>query len=140
MSKENTEVVRRGQEARSAGRIGEWIDTLDPDIEWDISGYPMPDFPVTGKGRAEFVAHVTKYWSLWNDYSQTVQKTFDVGDDVLVVLHEYARMRNSDEAVERDVATIWTIRGGRRVRFRAFQDPAEAFRFAGLEESSLRAR
>jgi ketosteroid isomerase-like protein len=135
VSEENTEVVRRGQEARSAGRIGEWIDTLDPDIEWDITGYPMPDFPERGKGRAEFVAHVTKYWSLWNDYSQTVAKTYDVGDDVLVVLHEHARMRKSDEAIERDVATIWTIQNGRRVLFRAFEDPAEAMKIAGLAES-----
>jgi ketosteroid isomerase-like protein len=134
VSQENTDVVRRGQQARSAGRIGEWIDTLDPEIEWDISGYPMPDFPVRGRGRSAFVAHVTKYWSIWNDYTQTVEKTVDVGDDVLVFLHETAHKRNCDEVVERDVATIWTIQDGRRVRFRAFEDRAEAVKAAGLDE------
>ncbi|HEX3511563.1 MAG TPA: nuclear transport factor 2 family protein [Solirubrobacteraceae bacterium] len=134
MSQDNTEVVRRGQEARSAGRIGEWITTLDPEIEWDISGYPLPDFPLQGKGRAAFVAHVTKYWSIWNDYSQTVQKTVDIGDEVLVFLHESARLRNCDEFVERDVATIWTIENGVRVRFRAFEHRADALKAAGLDE------
>ncbi len=86
VSQENVEVVKRGQQARSEGRVGEWISTLDPDIEWDISGYPLPDFPERGRGRDAFVAHVTKYWSLWNDYAQTVEKTFDVGDDVVVFL------------------------------------------------------
>jgi ketosteroid isomerase-like protein len=134
MSQENAEVVRRGQQARSKGNIGEWLGTLDPEIEWDISGYPMPDFPVTGKGRAEFVAHVTNYWSLWNDYSQTVEKTFDIGDDVLVLLHETARRRNSDMVIERDIATIWTIQDGVRTRFRAFQHPGEAMTAAGLTD------
>jgi ketosteroid isomerase-like protein len=134
MSGDNIEVVRRGQEARSAGRVGEWIDTLDPNIEWDISGYPLPNFPERGAGRDSFIGHITKYWSLWNDYAQTVEKTIDVGDDVVVFLHERARMRNSDAAVERDVATIWTVRNGVRVRFRAFEHPADALRAVGMDE------
>jgi ketosteroid isomerase-like protein len=134
MSRENLDVVRRGYEARSAGRIVEWIDTLDPDIEWDISGYPLPDFPERGSGRDAFVGHVTKYWSLWNDYAQTVVKTVDAGDDVVVFLHECARLRGSDEAVERDVATIWTIHDGVRVRFRAFERPADALKAVGVDE------
>lgn len=134
MSRENIEVVRHGYEARSAGRVIEWIQTLDPNIEWDISGYPLPEFPERGRGRDEFVGHVTKYWSLWNDYAQTVEKTFDVGDDVVVVLRERVRLRHSDELVERETATIWTIKDGVRVRFRAFEQPADALRVAGIDE------
>jgi ketosteroid isomerase-like protein len=133
VSRENIQLVQRGHEARSAGRIAEWIDTLDPEIEWDISGYPLPDFPITGRGRASFVRHITKYWSLWNDYAQTVEKKIDVGDDVVVILRERARMRNSDVAVERDVATVWTIHDGVRVRFRAFEHPADALKAVGVE-------
>jgi ketosteroid isomerase-like protein len=134
MSRENLEVVQRGHEARSAGRVGEWIDTLDPDIEWDISGYPLPEFPERGRGRDSFVGHVTKYWSLWNDYAQTAMKTIDVGDDVVVFLRERARLRHSDEIVEREVATIWTIHNGVRVRFRAFEHPPDALKAVGLDE------
>jgi ketosteroid isomerase-like protein len=133
VTRENVEVVQRGAAARSAGRIGEWINTLDPNIEWDISGYPLPEFPVRGSGRDAFVRHITKYWSLWNDYAQTVEKTIDVGDDVLVVLRECARMRNSDAPVEREVATIWTIHDGVRVRFRAFERPADALKAVGMD-------
>jgi ketosteroid isomerase-like protein len=136
VSQENMEVVRRGHEARSAGRIGEWINTLDPDIEWDISGYPVPDFPVRGSGRDSFVRHITKYWSLWNDYVQTVENTVDVGDDVVVLLRERARLRNSDAPVEREVAMVWTIHNGVRVRFRAFECQADALKAAGIDESS----
>lgn len=132
MSQENLEVVRRGHEARSAGRIGEWIDTLDPNIEWDISGYPVPGFPVRGSGRDAFIGHVTKYWSRWNDYAQTVARTVDAGDEVVVVLRECARLRNSDAAVEREVAAVWTIRDGVRVRFRAFERTDDALEAVGV--------
>jgi len=134
VSRDNVEVVRRGQEARSAGRVGEWIETLDPNIEWDISGYPLPDFPERGSGRDSFIAHITKYWSRWNDYAQTVEKTIDVGDDVVVILRERGRRRNSDASVDREVATIWTLRNGVRVRFRAFERPADALKAVGMDD------
>ena len=134
VTRDNIEVVRRGAEARSSGRFGEWIDTLDPNIEWDISGYPLPDFPERGSGRDLFIAHVTKYWSRWNDYAQTVERTIEAGDDVLVILRERGRRRNSDAAVEREIATIWTVRNGVRVRFRAFERPRDALKAAGIDE------
>jgi ketosteroid isomerase-like protein len=134
VSRQNVEVIRRGHEARSAGRIGEWIDTLDPQIEWDISAYPVAGFPERGRGRDKFVRHVTKYWSLWNDYSQAVVKTVDVGDEVLVILRERARLRNSDTPTERQVATIWTIHDGVRIRFRAFESPDDAMRAVGIDQ------
>jgi ketosteroid isomerase-like protein len=134
MSESNKQVVQRGHEARSAGRIGDWIGTLDPNIEWDISGYPVAGFPERGSGRDAFVMYVTKYWSVWNDYSQDLKEMIDVGDNVVVVLHEHARVRNSDADVERDVATVWTIEHGVRVRFRAFASREEALHAAGQED------
>jgi ketosteroid isomerase-like protein len=132
MSDQNKKVVQRGHEARSKGQIWEWVQTLDPDIEWDISGYPIAGFPRQGRGRDEFVAHVTKYWSLWNDYSQEVKEMIEDGDNVIVVLHERARLRNSDADLERDVAAVWTIEGGKRVRFRAFATREAALKAAGV--------
>ena len=76
---------------------------------------------------------MTKYWSLWNDYSQDVKEMIDAGDNVVVVLHEHARLRNSDADLERDVAAVWTIQDGKRVRFRAFSRREDALRAAGIE-------
>ncbi len=128
MPDQNKQVVERGHEARSTGRIADWIETLDPDIEWDISGYPVAGFPQRGHGRNEFVAYVSKYWSLWNDYSQDVAEMIEEGDEVIVVFREHARLRNSDAGLERELAAVWTIRDGKRARFRAF-----ASREAALE-------
>ena len=134
MSDQNKQVVQRGHEARSTGRIWDWVETLDPEIEWDISGYPIAGFPPQGSGRNEFVAHVTKYWSLWNDYSQDVKEMIEDGDDVVVVLAEHARLRNSDVPLEREVAVVWTIENGKRVRFRAFAGREDALAAVRGEE------
>jgi ketosteroid isomerase-like protein len=134
MSEENKELVTRGHKARSSGRVGEWINTLDPDIEWDISGYPLPEFPERGRGRDAFVGHITTYWSRWNDYAQAVDEMIDAGDEIVVVLHEQARLRNSDKVVERNVTAVWTVRDGVRIRFRAFGDRDDALKAVGLAE------
>ncbi len=134
MSELNKQVVQRGQQARVTGRIRDWMDTLDPQIEWDISGFPVPGFPLRGAGRDEFVAYMTRYWSIWNDYEQDMKEMIDVGDEVVVLLHEHARKRNSDADVERDVAIVWTVADGRRARFRAFASRADALRAVGVQE------
>jgi ketosteroid isomerase-like protein len=126
MTEENRQVVERGHEARSTGRIVDWIDTLDPEIEWDISGYPVAGFPQRGTGRNEFVAHVAKYWSMWNDYSQDVKEMIEEGNTVVVVLSEHARLRSSDADLDREVAAVWTIENGKRVRFQAFASREDA--------------
>jgi ketosteroid isomerase-like protein len=133
MTEHNRQVVRRGFEARSAGRIYDWMETLDPDIEWDISGYPVEGFPLRGAGRSEFIGHVARYWSIWNDYAQDVKEMYETGDRVVVVMHEHARRRNSDADLERDVVAVWTIAGGRRVRFQAFADREAALQAAGID-------
>ena len=44
MSEENVEIVRRGYEAYGRGDLHAWLKTIDPDIRWDISTYPLPIF------------------------------------------------------------------------------------------------
>jgi ketosteroid isomerase-like protein len=41
MSQENVDVIRASFEFWRDGRTGEWIGTLDADIEWDISAHPL---------------------------------------------------------------------------------------------------
>jgi hypothetical protein len=44
MSQENVERVRDNFRRFQSGDQG-WIETIDPDIEWDISAHPLPDVP-----------------------------------------------------------------------------------------------
>jgi hypothetical protein len=58
MSEENVEVVRRGRASRlrrvvGSGDFDRYLETIDPDIRWDISAHPLPDVPNTGQGPTE---------------------------------------------------------------------------------------
>ncbi len=134
MSQENVEVIRAGFEFWRDGRMGEWIETLEADIEWDISAHPLPDFPDRGSGRDAFVGHMGHYQSGWTDYEASAKELIDRGDNVVVILHERARMPDSGMMLDRDLPTVWAVRDGRAARLRVFKTRAEALEAAGLSE------
>jgi ketosteroid isomerase-like protein len=134
MSQENVEVIRASFEFWRDGRTGEWIETLDAEIEWDISAHPLPDFPDRGSGRDAFVGHMGNYLSGWTDYEASTKELIDRGDNVVVILYERARMPDSDMMLDRDLPTVWAVRDGRAVRFRVFKTRAEALEAVGLSE------
>jgi ketosteroid isomerase-like protein len=134
MSQENVEAVKRSFELWRDGSIGEWIETLDPDIEWDVPAHPLPDFPNRGSGRDAFLGHLGDYVSGWNDYEVSSRELIDAGDEVVLILHERARMRDSDMMLDRDLPTVLTVRDGRAVRHRVFKTRADALEAVGLRE------
>ena len=127
-------MVRAGFERWCDGRMGEWIATLDGDIEWDISAHPLPDFPDRGRGRDAFVGHMGDYLSGWIAYEASAKELIDRGDDVVLIMHERARMPDSGMMLDRDLPTVWTVRDGRAVRLRVFKARAEALEAVGLQE------
>jgi ketosteroid isomerase-like protein len=135
MSQENVEVVRGNFELLwRDGRFDEWIETLDPDIEWDISAHPLPDFPNTGSGRDAFVRHLATYLRGWNDYEVSIKELIGREEEVVLIQHERARMRDTEVVLDRDLPTVVTVRGGRAVRYRVFKTRADALEAAGISE------
>jgi ketosteroid isomerase-like protein len=110
-----------------------WMEWMDPEIGWDFSAYPLADLPTHGRGSQELVTQVMDiYFSGWVDYRAEITEAIDGGDDVVVVMHEVARMRGSDTVLERDVAHIWTFRGGKWVFWQIFPTREAALEAAGL--------
>jgi ketosteroid isomerase-like protein len=113
MSQENVEIAREAFR-RFHAEDKTWIDWIDRDIGWDFSAYPLADLPSIGRGRDELLRDVLDiYFSGWLDYRGEIVETVDAGDDVVVIIHEAARMRDSDAVLERDVAHVWTFREGK---------------------------
>ena len=69
----------------------------------------------------------------WNDYSSTIKEIFEVDDEVILVVHETAIMRDSGVPLERDLVQRWTVRDGKGVFFRVFPTKQDA-EAAGLRE------
>jgi uncharacterized protein len=134
MSQENVELVRRGFELFQKGPVDAWIETLDPELEWDISAHPLPDFPNAGSGRDAFVGHMATYVSGWNDYEVSISELIGRDDEVVVIQHERARMRGSEMMLDRDLPVVLTVREGRVGRFRVFKTRDQALEAAGLSE------
>ena len=134
MSRENVELVARAWDLWERREFDAWLETIDPQIEWDISAYPLLDWPDRGKGREEWLRHLSGYVEAWIDHSQEVRELIDAGDDVVVVVHETARMRDSGATVDRMVNFVFTVRKGRAVRFRVFLTKEDALEAAGLRQ------
>jgi ketosteroid isomerase-like protein len=58
----------------------------------------------------------------------------DAGDDVVVVVHETARLRDSGTALDRDLVEVWTLRDGLAVLFRVFPTKAAPLDAVGIGE------
>jgi ketosteroid isomerase-like protein len=133
MSRENVEIMRSSYELWLRGESDAWLETIDPDIGWDISAHPLPDVPNHGQGREALLTDMlATYLSGWNDYSSELKELIDAGDHVVAVIHETAKMRETGVALDRDLVQLWTIREGRVTFLRVFRTKAEALEAAGL--------
>jgi ketosteroid isomerase-like protein len=132
MSQENVEYVREAFDRFQAGDAG-WADLVHPDVEWDISAHPLPDVPNTGRGRDNLLTAVlATYLGGWLDYRSEIKEIIDAGDDVVLVLHETARLRDSGATLDRDIVQVWTVSGREWVFFRVFPTKAQALEAIGL--------
>ena len=137
MSQENVEGLRQGlqlwaQQGNRADVFG--TEAFDPEIEWDISAHPLPDWPNTGRGRENLQRYITNYLSNWRDYRAEASELIDAGNDVVVVLHEMVGMTGSDIVLERDLHQVWTFRNRVVVGLRVFKTRAQALEAAGLSD------
>jgi ketosteroid isomerase-like protein len=135
MSQENVEVVRRSTEEWLRGNLEGWLETIDPEIGWDISTHPLPDVPNRGRGREALMTDMlATYLSGWNDYSANIKEVSEAGEQVILVLRETATMRDTGVPLERDLVQLWTVRDGRGTFLRVFRTKEEALQAAGLSE------
>jgi ketosteroid isomerase-like protein len=132
MSQENVEIVRTALEAsqRNEGRY----DLLDPDFAWDFSAYTGLDVAPKGTGRENFRRLMERYRRAWLDYHIALKELVDAGSEVVVVVHETARLKHTEMLIERDMAQVLTLQDGRIVRMRSYQTKQEALEAVGLRE------
>lgn len=142
MSSEDVNIVR---EAFKAGI------NLDPrlDSTWrSASEWLLPDFEYredpawpgagTYKGLAAFREVAIAYREALNEMHFEAEEFIDAGDQVLVLIHWWARGKSGLEA-EMEQAGIFTVRAGKIASWQVIFDFEEAFRAVGLRDSISRA-
>jgi ketosteroid isomerase-like protein len=121
VSDANVEIVRRAVQAAIAGDWTQALADLDTGVELDQS---RP----TGIYRGHSgVRQAMQRWSeAWEERRVELQELIDAGDQVVVVTHEYATAAHTGISLDRCVAEVWTVRGGRVIAIHEFRDRDEA--------------
>ena len=88
MSHENVELLRaefhRWADGGFAPGSGS-VELYDPQVEWDLSAFPLVDLPTTGRGRGNLFRTWAEYGAGWRDYRAEAVEFVDAGEDVVVV-------------------------------------------------------
>jgi ketosteroid isomerase-like protein len=144
MSQENVEIVRGIFDDFLAGRVevdsegmltrmvGE--EHMDPDIEWDSSGSPIPDIRGVYRG----VEGVREFWRQWLAAWETVEFEYelvDAGDQVVVLVDQRMRGRSTGiEVALGKYAHVYTLRNGLIIHWQSYASQSKALEAVGISE------
>jgi ketosteroid isomerase-like protein len=134
MSEENVEVVRAIVDAQRRRDWEAFPRLYDPEIEWeDVSGL-WGDWG-TRRGFDDVRNAFVSWFEAFEQVEFRLGENFlDSGDDVIGTLRISGRGRGSGLPVNQTITLIFTVRGGRVTRVRAYRERAEALKAAGMSE------
>jgi ketosteroid isomerase-like protein len=121
-------LTRRVYEGWANGDPDPVREGLDDDMAWDFSAYPIPDGAERGKGRENYLRFVGDFSATWARHELTYTDFIELGDVVVVGLHETMEAAGGALSLERDVAHACTVRDGRIVLVRAYRSTEDALR------------
>ena len=132
MSQENVEIVRRLIEHWEQGEWRWGKDVFDDDCEavFSASWFPEADHYRVG---AEALRAWTGFTDAFEGFEVRLERIIDAGDRVVVVTRIGARGQASGADVDALTGGIFTLRGGKIVRY-VLTDAREALEAAGLTE------
>ena len=133
MAQENVQIVRKLFAAWNTGDRSQVLELVDPDIVIDATRRVFN--PTTYEGMEGVQRMLSDLDDVWDRFqAEPSMECIDAGEErVVVVGRMLARGKGSE--VDRSFASIWTIRGGRVVRWELGYDD----RRAALEAAGLRA-
>ena len=129
MSQENVEIVRRLYEVwnRSGGELS--LESIDPGIEVEMVGGILSG---SYRGHAGLSKALNSFWDYFDEPHIDIEDCLENVDDVLVKVHYFARGKTSGVEVDLRGWHVWTLRGGKAVRWQVFGTEEEALEAAGL--------
>ena len=138
MAQENVEIVRTLAEGFQRRQHERAFELYDPEIEWDASAFAdvYPDFAGVYHGHEGVRTYWRNWLSAWSDLQFEIQDVVDAGDEVVLLIRNQ-RQWGRHTGLETEFppyGMVFTIRGGKVVRWRSFPDQRSALDSAGLSE------
>jgi ketosteroid isomerase-like protein len=129
VSGDKAEIVKRGYDAWNRGDLAGVLELVDPQFEWhEASEVPGGGHVHT---RAQFESYLRSLERHWETFRLEPQVVHQAGDHVLVEVLELARQRTSGVEVAQRFVHLWTLRGRRACRMRAYLEKGEALEALG---------
>jgi ketosteroid isomerase-like protein len=100
---------------------------IDPDLEYVNPSYAVESGIRRSRGTLGNIRDV------YPDFRVEPERFVDAGEDVVVIGIARGTSASGLEAQWRQ-GYVWTVRDGKAIRFRWFNDPKEALEAAGLQE------
>lgn len=125
MSQENLELVRRIYRLWAANESARHL--IDPQLEYVNPSYAVESGVQRSRGT------LGKIREVYPDFHVETERFVDAGDDIAVIGIARGTSASGVELKWRQ-GYVWTIRDGIAVRFRWFNDPAEALEAVGVAE------
>jgi len=130
VSQENVEIIRSAFAAFERGEVSEMLEwTTD-----DLTTHRVEPDDAIYHGKEGFLDATADWIEGFEDWTVTPEEFFDVGDSVVVRVHQTARGERSGIAVESHIWFVFEIRGRKIAGLSFHLREAEAFEAAGLRE------
>ncbi len=112
------------------------MQSITKDFDPEIVRIEPDGFPTAGTyhGIADVQANVTKGRGTWAEGTCEPEKFLENGDKVVVYLHAWVRLKDSNEWVGGRFADGFVFRNGKIIQYLSFGERAEALKWAGIKD------
>ena len=132
MSEENVEIVRALNDAFNHGDAAVAFRLLDPGVRAESHGALGGDREYRGHdGVLELMG---TFWQSFENPRSEIEECIGSGDDVVLAVRIFGRGKASGADVDTLTGQVLTLRDGKVVRWRVFDNKAAALEAAGLGE------
>src|SRR4051794_31990116 len=134
MSRENVEVVRRGNAAFNGGDYEAAAESWHPDVEFRDRAHAA-DASETLKGAQALLSLLSEWRESFDDFRAEISEYIEAGDHVVCVTRWTGRGKASDAGVDVSQVDVYELREGKIVRATlAYPDKTTALDAVGLRE------
>lgn len=124
MAEANVEALRRGYEALNRGDLSVVLGLLDPELEWH-QPEPSPDAG-THRGRDSFERFLSSWIESFEQFQGEPEHVVERDGKLIAVVRQTGRGRASGVQVDARLAQVWTVEGGRAIRWETVANPDTA--------------
>ncbi|HYD24164.1 MAG TPA: nuclear transport factor 2 family protein [Croceibacterium sp.] len=132
MSAENVEIVKGIYQAFASGDVPTVVGAMSPDIEWnEAENFPYSDGNPYRGPDAVLAGVFARIGGEWDGFSVVPERFLDAGDTVVMLGRYTGTFTATGRSMNPQVAHVWTLEGGKVVRFQQLVDTLAVARSTG---------